>query len=76
MQHHPRTIPPVSPLSPAVAAVRDVIASVLGVTYCSCLINFYPDGESGMRWHADPLGDGLWADDTAVGARAPAVPRF
>ena len=57
--------PPPGGLTPRVAAVRDELARLLGVHYDSCLVNLYPDGTSGMRYHSDPQGQD-WAADTAV----------
>ena len=34
--------------------VRDAVHEVLGRHYCSVLVNYYPGGGSGMRFHADP----------------------
>ena len=59
------SVPPPGGLTPRVAAVRDELAKLLGVHYDSCLVNLYPDGSSGMRYHSDPQGK-EWAADTAV----------
>ena len=59
------SVPPPGGLTPKVAAVRDELAKLLGVSYDSCLVNLYPDGSSGMRYHSDPQGK-EWAADTAV----------
>ena len=57
-------------MTPLVAGVRDRLEALMGVRYDSVLINFYPDGKSGMRFHADPLhepdGRQVWADETSV----------
>ena len=34
--------------------VRGAVHEVLGRRYCSVLVNYYPGGGSGMRFHADP----------------------
>ena len=34
--------------------VRGAVHEVLGRHYCSVLVNYYPGGGSGMRFHADP----------------------
>ena len=34
--------------------------------YNACLLNWYPDGQSGMRYHSDPDQGTLWDYDTAV----------
>eukprot|EP00527_Entomoneis_sp_CCMP2396_P008553 CAMPEP_0198152894 /NCGR_PEP_ID=MMETSP1443-20131203/61601_1 /TAXON_ID=186043 /ORGANISM="Entomoneis sp., Strain CCMP2396" /LENGTH=471 /DNA_ID=CAMNT_0043819035 /DNA_START=11 /DNA_END=1426 /DNA_ORIENTATION=+ len=55
--------------SPTVCKVRDLLADPqLGHDqyYDSCLLNFYPDGGSGMRYHIDPDQGVLWDYDTAV----------
>ena len=36
------------------AQVRGAVHEALGRHYCSVLVNYYPDGGSGMRFHADP----------------------
>ena len=55
-------------LSGRVGAVRDAVRATLGDHYESVLINHYPDGGSGMRFHADPgQGEqGGWGYSTAV----------
>ena len=52
-------------LTPRVAAARDALEARFGVRYDSCLVNYYPDGSSGMRFHSDPQG-AEWAPQTAV----------
>ena len=51
-----------------VACIRDSIGTSLGRHYCSVLVNHYPDGGSGMRFHSDPgQGEqGGWGNSTAV----------
>jgi alkylated DNA repair dioxygenase AlkB len=44
---------PVAPWHPAVAALRDQIASIIGFTATNCLLNYYPTGRSSLGWHAD-----------------------
>ena len=41
-------------LSPAIARGRELLRARMGRAYDSCLINYYPDAKSGMRFHADP----------------------
>jgi len=55
-------------LSGGVAAVRDAVHAALGHWYDSVLVNHYPDGGSGMRFHSDPgQGEaGGWGFSTAV----------
>jgi alkylated DNA repair dioxygenase AlkB len=55
-------------LTPRVAKVRDAVRGAIGRQYCSVLVNHYPDGGSGMRFHADPGqgADGGWGYSTAV----------
>mmetsp|Transcript_3190 Transcript_3190/g.9724 ORF Transcript_3190/g.9724 Transcript_3190/m.9724 type:complete len:376 (+) Transcript_3190:81-1208(+) len=52
--------------SPAVRAVAKRLAELTGVKYDGCLINYYADGQTGMRYHSDPDQDTLWTTDTAV----------
>lgn len=52
--------------SPTVRAVRDALHSKTGQYYDCCLLNLYPDGGSGMRYHVDPDQGTLWNFDTAV----------
>ena len=57
---------PRRPWSPIVRAVRDSLHDQTGVRYDGCLLNHYPDGESGMRYHVDPDQGTLWDFSTAV----------
>mmetsp|Transcript_30557 Transcript_30557/g.46602 ORF Transcript_30557/g.46602 Transcript_30557/m.46602 type:complete len:409 (+) Transcript_30557:153-1379(+) len=52
--------------SPVVEHVRNVLYQQTGVLYDCCLLNLYPDGGSGMRYHSDPDQGTLWGFDTAV----------
>lgn len=52
--------------SPLVKAVRDHLHEQTGVYYDGCLLNHYPDGGSGMRYHIDPDQGKLWDYCTAV----------
>ena len=45
--------------------MRDALEKLTGVHYDSVLINYYPDGKCGMRYHADPLY-GVWDTHTSV----------
>lgn len=66
-----KTMEPVE-LTPALCSIRDELEKALGVHYCSVLVNYFPHGKSGMRYHSDPLYDPtdptrqIWVDDTAV----------
>ena len=40
--------------SSLVKASRDRLMDVSGIYYDGCLLNLYPDGGSGMRYHSDP----------------------
>lgn len=51
--------------TPLLSAVRDRLEERLGVRYDSVLVNLYPDGKSGMRFHSDPLY-AEWSADTAI----------
>ena len=56
------------PLTPTIRRVRDQLAlnqHLYKIHYDSCLVNFYPNGKSGMRFHSDPLY-ATWVDQTAV----------
>ena len=52
--------------SPVVKNVRDFLHEKMGSYYDCCLLNLYPDGDSGMRYHVDPDQGTLWGYDTAV----------
>ena len=52
--------------SPLVRQVRDQLACRTDQYYDGCLLNLYPNGESGMRYHIDPDQGTLWDFDTAV----------
>jgi alkylated DNA repair dioxygenase AlkB/uncharacterized protein (UPF0147 family) len=66
--------------SPTVQAIRNVLAVARGApplhgssrasmptqNYNACLLNLYPDGASGMRYHCDPDQGTKWDYDTAV----------
>jgi alkylated DNA repair dioxygenase AlkB len=45
--------------------VRDRLAALTGEHYDSVLVNYYPDGKCGMRFHVDPLYK-TWTPNTAV----------
>jgi alkylated DNA repair dioxygenase AlkB len=52
--------------SPLVRDVRDQLYETTFQRYDCCLLNLYPDGESAMRYHADPDQGTLWDYETAV----------
>jgi alkylated DNA repair dioxygenase AlkB len=52
--------------SPLVKATRDCLLETTGIYYDGCLLNLYPDGGSGMRYHIDPDQGVLWDYETAV----------
>jgi alkylated DNA repair dioxygenase AlkB len=52
--------------SPLVRDVRDQLFEKTLQRYDCCLLNLYPDGESAMRYHADPDQGTLWDYETAV----------
>jgi len=54
------------PFSPLVLSVRDELLRKTAVKYDCCLLNLYPHGESGMRYHIDPDQGALWGHETAV----------
>lgn len=57
---------PRSDWSPTVLRIRDRLHRATGQYYDGCLLNLYPDGRSGMRYHSDPDQGSLWDRDTAV----------
>jgi len=57
---------PTQPFSPLVDRVRDILQRHTGIWYDCCLLNLYPDGGSGMRYHVDPDQGLLWDYETAV----------
>lgn len=61
--HCPTPTPPPHAVSPP--KVRDALAATTGVVYDSVLVNLYPDGKAGMRFHVDPLY-GRWTPRQAV----------
>ena len=54
------------PFSPVVRSVRDTLSDEMGSHYDCCLLNLYPDGDSGMRYHIDPDQGEAWGYDTCV----------
>ena len=54
--------------TPMVRAIRNHLkeAETIGQYFDCCLLNLYPNGESGMRYHIDPDQGFLWDYDTAV----------
>ena len=52
--------------APTIRRIRDHLALTTGQYYDGCLLNLYPDGRSGMRYHQDPDQGTLWDFDTAV----------
>jgi len=61
-----------APFNPLLTEMADRLKELVGVDYDSVLVNLYPHGKSGMRYHVDPLFDPndperqIWADDTSV----------
>jgi alkylated DNA repair dioxygenase AlkB len=41
------------PWTPVLLMLKDLVQSVSGETYNSCLLNLYHDGSEGMAWHSD-----------------------
>jgi len=54
------------PWSEVVANVRDRLHNETSHYYDGCLLNFYPDGDSAMRYHIDPEQGERWDYETAV----------
>jgi alkylated DNA repair dioxygenase AlkB len=57
---------PRSSWSPLVEATRNELVDRIGQYYDGCLLNLYPEGGSGMRYHSDPDQGILWDYDTTV----------
>mmetsp|Transcript_47365 Transcript_47365/g.69256 ORF Transcript_47365/g.69256 Transcript_47365/m.69256 type:complete len:247 (-) Transcript_47365:118-858(-) len=57
---------PADPWTPRVQALRDKLQELTGVRYEGVLINHYPDGRCGMKYHADPDQGTIWDYETAV----------
>ena len=57
---------PRSEWTPTVRQIRNQLDKTMGQYYNGCLLNLYPDGQSGMRYHKDPDQGSLWDYDTAV----------
>lgn len=45
------------PWTPVLVMLKDLVQSVSGETYNSCLLNLYHDGSEGMAWHSDAETD-------------------
>jgi len=54
------------PFSPLVEIIKNKIFQKTGKSFDCCLLNLYPDGESGMRYHSDPDQGTLWGFDSCV----------
>ena len=52
--------------SSLVRKVRDTLQEQMGTYYDGCLLNHYPDGGSGMRYHIDPDQGTVWDYSTTV----------
>jgi len=55
-----------APFSPLVRQIRRRVEQKFDLQFDGVLINLYPDGKSGMRFHSDPDQGVLWAEETAV----------
>ena len=51
--------------TPTIKKIQDIITNKYGVNYDSVLINYYKDGNVGMRYHSDAVYD-EWYEDTIV----------
>lgn len=51
--------------TPTIKKIQEITASKYGVDYDSVLINYYKDGNIGMRYHSDAVYD-EWHEDTIV----------
>jgi len=63
------------PWSPLVLEARNHLSRETGHKYDGCLLNLYPDGGSGMRYHSDPDQGKIWSYETVV-VSAGATRRF
>jgi alkylated DNA repair dioxygenase AlkB len=54
------------PFSPIVKHISSILQQQTNIQYDGCLLNLYPDGGSGMRYHIDPDQGVLWDYETAV----------
>ena len=52
--------------SPIVQQIARAVEVATGATYDCVLLNYYPDGDSAMRYHIDPDQGIQWGNDTAV----------
>ena len=52
--------------SPLVLQIRNELYKETSHYYDGCLLNLYPDGYSGMRYHVDPDQGTLWGYETVV----------
>jgi alkylated DNA repair dioxygenase AlkB len=57
---------PTTSFSPIVRRVQQALYNRTNVNYDCCLLNLYPNGGSGMRYHIDPDQGTLWGYDTCV----------
>jgi alkylated DNA repair dioxygenase AlkB len=68
--HYSNKVMKAKPMPPFFVEMIKKLQEFTGTTYDSVLINLYPHGKSGMRYHQDPLynseGKQIWADDAAV----------
>jgi len=63
---------PEAPWHPAVAALRDAVAQVVGFQPTNCLLNRYPTGDHTIGWHTDDvdiLAPGTGIAIVSLGAR-------
>ena len=52
-------------LSRTIKRIQNIISNNYGVTYDSVLLNYYKDGNIGMRYHSDAVYD-EWREDTVI----------
>lgn len=64
---------PEAPWHPAVAALRDRVAEVVGFSITNCLMNRYPTGEHTIGWHTDDTD--ILAPDTGIAIVSLGAPR-
>lgn len=63
-----------APFPPELEAVRAAVSRHLGVVVNNCLLNYYPDGDARMGWHADSamaLAEGSGVTIVSLGTPRP-----
>jgi len=58
LEYSDKTMKPIR-MSKSIEEIRDKLNSEFNIYYDSVLVNLYPDGGAGMRYHSDPI-DNKW----------------